>query len=110
MSDNEDLTAIACLNSQSVTGACMAVEESGNTAVFLAGVDCSKEETGLIENGVLSVTVLQNPYAIGYFSIEAAAKALSGGSPGKTNYTAFRVINKNNLFTDENQRLIFPLW
>ena len=109
MAENDNLAAIACLNSQSTIGSGMAIEETGTRSVFLAGIDCTTEEVGLIERGILGVTLLQNPYAMGYFGLEAAVKSLRGEPPEKTIHTAFRVINKENLFSEENQRLIFPL-
>ena len=109
LADNDDLTAIACLNAQSTIGASRAIEQSGYQGIFLGGIDCSVEEAELIERGVIGVTLLQNPYAIGYFGVETAVKKLRGESPDKNIYTKFHIITRENMFKEEYQRLIFPL-
>ena len=109
MSDNDDITAIACLNAQSTIGACKAIEEKGYQGIVLAGVDCAAEEAELLERGILDVALLQNSFAMGYLGVETAVKKLRGETPDTTIYTEFCVITKENMFFEENQRLIFPL-
>jgi ribose transport system substrate-binding protein len=107
--DNASLIAVACLNEQAVSGAGMAIEETGRLDVFLAGIGCSSDGARYMELGVLDVTLLQNPFAMGYYSVEAAVRNIRSEQNEGVIYTDFRVITKENMFLEENQRLIFPL-
>jgi ribose transport system substrate-binding protein len=109
MAENKDLTAIVCLSEQATVGTGRAIEETGNDSIFLAGTECSEEAVWLLERGILDVALLQNSYAMGYFSVEAAVKNLRGVSVEKVIETEFSIITKENMFTKENQQLIFPL-
>jgi ribose transport system substrate-binding protein len=104
-----DLTAIVCLGAQATAGACKAIEKVGRADVFLAGIDCADEEAWYIEGGILDVVICQNPYAMGYFSIEEAVRHIRGESSEKIIHTDFRVITKETMFQKENQELIFPI-
>ena len=106
---NDDLAAIACLNGEATIGAGRAMEKMNVRKTVLAGVDCSTEEAWLMERGILDVTLLQNPYAMGYYGLEAAIKRLHGELADDAVHTDVHIITKENMFSEENQRLIFPL-
>lgn len=102
-----NLTAIAALNAQSATGAAQALSKSGRKDIQFFAVDCMPEEAMYMEEGVLNIALLQNPYQMGYYSVEAAVQKLSGQQV-KDKYTDIYTVDKNNLFDDLYQQLIFP--
>ena len=60
-----------------------------------------------MEEGIVSVALLQNPYQMGYYSIEAACKHLRGETVGDVS-TGIYAVDSNTLFDDLYQQLIFP--
>lgn len=105
-----DITAIVGLNAQSATGAARALAKLDRRDVFLAGIDCTVEEAAFMEDGTLDVSVVQNPYLMGYFSVETAVKHLSGDVVSNHILTDACVVDFNNLFSEKNQQLIFPFY
>jgi ribose transport system substrate-binding protein len=61
-----------------------------------------------MEQGVINVAIIQNPYLMGYYSVETAMRHLAGKDVDRFIFTETRVVNKDNMFTEENQQLIFP--
>lgn len=66
------------------------------------------EEAAYVEKGILDVAVLQNPYMMGYYSVETAYKILTERPYEKSVYTDVTVVDRENLFSKEHQQLIFP--
>lgn len=104
------IRVIAGLNAQSATGAARALADLERSDIFLAGIDCTVEEADYMEQEILDVAVLQNPYLMGYFSVETAYKVLKGKSVERNIRTAVCVVDKDNMFFEEFQRLIFPFY
>ena len=109
LSGSDRPAAIACLSEATTIGAGKAVEETSSLSVVLAGVGCSEEEARLMERGILDVTLFQNPYAMGYYGLKTAIQRLRGEPADAVTHTEFHIITKENMFSEENQRLIFPL-
>ncbi|WP_195984498.1 substrate-binding domain-containing protein [Clostridium sp. D33t1_170424_F3] len=103
-----DVAAIAGLNAQSATGAARALDQADRADIFLGGIDCMVEEAAYVEKGILDVAVLQNPYMMGYYSVETAYQILTGKPYEKSVYTDVTVVDRDNLFSREHQQLIFP--
>lgn len=108
--NHPNIKVIAGLNAQSATGAARALETLERSDIFLAGIDCTVEEADYMERDILDVAVLQNPYLMGYYSVETAYKVLTGKRVEKNIYTEVYVIDKHNMFSEEYQRLIFPFY
>jgi len=101
------IVAVAALNDPSATGAAQALSKSGRKDTHLFAVDCLPEEAMYMEEGVLDLALLQNPYQMGYYSVEAAVQSLNGKSV-KDIYTDIYTVDKNNMFKEPYQQLIFP--
>jgi ribose transport system substrate-binding protein len=102
-----DLVAIVGLNDPSATGAAQALSKSGRKNIHLFAVDCLPEEAMYMEEGVLDLALLQNPYQMGYYSVEAAVQKLNGQKV-KDIYTDIYKVDKNTMFDELYQQLIFP--
>lgn len=103
-----DLVAVAGLNAQSATGAGRALDEAKNTSVILAAIDCTVEEADFMERGIMDVALLQNPYLMGYYSVETAVRHLKGKKVERIQHTEIYVVTRETMFDEENRQLIFP--
>jgi ribose transport system substrate-binding protein len=105
----KDIGGIAGLNEQSSMGAAKAIAELGLAGkVKLVGFDSSINEIKLIEEGVIQATVVQKPFNMGYLSLETAVKLLKRNKIEKNIDTGSKLITKENMYTPESQKLLFP--
>ncbi|MGE7822696.1 substrate-binding domain-containing protein [Paenibacillus sp. NPDC093718] len=109
LSERPDLNGIVGLNEPSTVGAGRAIRELGLAGkVKLVGFDSSVKEVKLLEEGVLQSTIVQKPFNIGYLGIKTAISIIEGDKVLRNVYTDSVVINKDNMYTEENQKLLFP--
>jgi ribose transport system substrate-binding protein len=101
------LAAIASLNAQSSEGAAQALSKLGRKDIPLYAIDCTPEEAMYMEDGVLRLAILQNPYQMGYYGVETACRKLKGEKVGNR-YTDIYPVDVNTLFSDQYQQLVFP--
>lgn len=76
--------------------------------VKVIGFDSSAEEIELLEEGVFQGIVIQKSFNMGYLGIEKAVKAVRGEKVPKNVDSGSQLITKENMYTDENQKLLFP--
>ncbi|WP_332695876.1 sugar ABC transporter substrate-binding protein [Halalkalibacter lacteus] len=72
-----------------------AIQKEGLT-IPVIGTDGINEMIELIEEGTLPGTVAQNPYDMGYLSVEAAMKVIEGGHVDRTIDSGVDIIVKGN--------------
>lgn len=108
--NSPDITVIVGLNAQAATGAARALAELGRKDIFLAAIDCTVEQAAYMEQDILKVAVLQNPYLMGYFSVQTTYKVLKKEPVEKNIATDVCVVDKENMFSEEVQQLIFPFY
>jgi ribose transport system substrate-binding protein len=107
--ERPDLDGIVGLNEPSTVGAGRAIGEQGLVGkVKLVGFDSSIKEVKLLEEGVLQSTIVQKPFSIGYLGIKTAVSLIEGDKVSPNVYTDSVIINKDNMYTEENQKLLFP--
>ncbi|GGG05910.1 substrate-binding domain-containing protein [Paenibacillus abyssi] len=107
--EHPDLTGIVGLNETSTVGAGKAIRELGLAGeVKLVGFDSSINEVKLLEEGVMQVTVIQKPFNMGYLSVKAALQTINGEKVPPIIDTGSVVITEQNMYSDENQKLLFP--
>ncbi|RAR43602.1 substrate-binding domain-containing protein [Paenibacillus sp. MDMC362] len=107
--ERPDLNGIVGLNEPSTVGAGRAIRELGLVGkVKLVGFDSSVKEVKLLEEGVLQSTIVQKPFNIGYLGIKTAVSVIEGNKMPPYIYTDSVIINKDNMYTEENQKLLFP--
>ena len=100
---------ILALNEVSTVGAGRALRDlSLGGKVRLVGFDSSLFEIKLIEEGILDATVIQQPFNMGYRSVRAARDAVDGRKPETFIDTGSILITAENLYTPENQKILFP--
>jgi len=105
-----DLDAIVALNLPSTLGAAQALKESGKQdRIVLVSFDSSQDVLEYIEEGVIRDTVVQKPFNMGYLGIRTARELIDGKKIKKQIDTGSVVINKDNMYEPENQKLLFPV-
>ncbi|HKJ85565.1 MAG TPA: LacI family transcriptional regulator, partial [Spirochaetia bacterium] len=75
----------------------------------LVGFDNSQEEIQFLEQGVVRALVVQKPFNMGYLGIRTVVEALRGGSVAPVIHTESVLVRKEEIFTEENQKLLFPI-
>lgn len=104
-----NLKGVVGLNESSTVGAANAINDMGMKGkVRLIGFDSSLSEVSFIEKGTIQATVVQKPFNMGYLSVKTAVQLLNGKKPDKKIDTGSVVIIKENIYTEENQKLLFP--
>jgi ribose transport system substrate-binding protein len=109
LKDHPDLKGIFGINEDTTVGIAQAVKDRGKTSSIKAvGFDSSPEILNYVEEGVLAATVVQKPFNMGYLAVNQAVSILEGKTKGKLLYTDSEIITKENMYTPENQKLLFP--
>ncbi|GAB6931253.1 hypothetical protein JCM10914A_52360 [Paenibacillus sp. JCM 10914] len=107
--EHPDLDGIVSLNEPSTVGAGRVIRELDLIGdVKLVGFDSSIKEVKLLEEGVLQSIVVQKPFSIGYLGLKTAVSVIDGAKVPPLIHTDSVVINKENMYFEENQKLLFP--
>jgi ribose transport system substrate-binding protein len=107
--DKPDLRGLVCLNEMTTVGAARAVKELGfDGRLKMVGFDSSTEEIAYLEEGVIQAIVVQKPFNMGYLAIRAAVDVTRGRKVEPLIDTGSELITKENMYTKENQKLLFP--
>ena len=109
LAEHPDIEAIVCLNEYTTAGSARAIRGAGLTRkVTLVGFDSSEELIDYLEEGLLSAVVIQRPFNMGYLSVARTIDLLNGRKVEPFYDTGSIVITKDNIYTGENQKLLFP--
>lgn len=105
-----DLGGVVALNENSTVGVGRAIRDLGLTdRVDLVGFDNSKEEIEFLEKGILEALVVQRPFNMGYLGIRTLVRALRGERVEPVIHTDSVLVRKDDMYTEENQKLLFPI-
>lgn len=104
-----DLDGIVALNEKTTIGAARALRDaSAYEHVRFVGFDHSQEEIALLEEGIIDALVVQKPFNMGYLGITNMVRSLEGETVDGFIDTGSELIDRDNMYTQENQRLLFP--
>lgn len=111
LQDHPEINVVVGFNEPTAVGAAQAVDQLrlGGT-VDVVGFDSNVETVDLMQSGVVSALIVQNPYAMGYLGVEAACDLLSGETfdPDTLVDTATQIVTRDNMFSLEGQKALFP--
>jgi ribose transport system substrate-binding protein len=97
MTANPDLAGIYATNEGSTIGAGNAIEQAGKTGrVKFVGFDWSADTKALIERDILSATMVQNPFIMGYEGLQAGVDVYNKKAVKKQTDTGVTVATKAN--------------
>lgn len=102
------ITMIAGLNEYSAVGAARAIKDIGRTDIVMIGFDSSLEEIKLLEEGIFDAIVVQYPFNMGYLGVLNAYRLAKGEAVETEVDSGTSLILKENLYTEENQKNLFP--
>lgn len=106
-----EINVLAGFNEPLAVGVAMAVDALGlEGRVYAVCFDTNVKCIDLMQTGAVSALIVQNPYAMGYLGVEAAWKLLEGASydPHELLDTATTIVTKDNMFSTESQKALFP--
>ncbi|OCT16023.1 hypothetical protein A8709_10420 [Paenibacillus pectinilyticus] len=109
LQEHSEIRGIFGLNEPSTMGAARALKElDPDRRIKLVGFDSSMNEISFLESGILQGTVVQKPFNMGYLAVKTALQAHRGETVKHMMDTGSEVITKENMYTNENQKLLFP--
>lgn len=108
--DYPDLEMIYGVNQTTTLAICETVSEKNLAGkIKVVGFDAAEPEIEFINNGVLTGTIVQNPYNIGYLGVKNACKIADGESVSTFVDTGVTFVNSENINDSTIQLLIYPL-
>lgn len=104
-----DMNMLIGTNEYAAVGAGRAIRDMGLTGkVKIVGFDNSVEEIQFLEEGIFQGLVIQKPFNMGYLGVEQAIKVIEGKEREKNLDSGFELITPDNMYEEENQRLLYP--
>ncbi|MBR5372180.1 MAG: substrate-binding domain-containing protein [Oscillospiraceae bacterium] len=107
-----DLKVLYATNEKSTLGVCEAVKAARAKDmamdVMVVGYNANTTEIGYINSDILTGTMLQNPYNMGYLGVYYAGQELVDQSAPGTVDTGVVYVHKKNLHNDDIQLLLDP--
>ena len=108
--DKPGIKGIIALNDPSTAGAARAIKEKRmENSIILIGFDNGTEVIEYMEEGIVKALVVQKPFNMGYLSIKTAIETIKKKKVEKRIDTGSVLISRENMYTQENQKLLFPL-
>ena len=100
---------LVALDNTGLEAACeYALRQSEVPSIF--GEGTSIKAVSYLDDGLISSMVVPNEYYMGYQSVSAVKRRLDNKlTPMEDETISFRVVNRENLFDESNQRLLFPV-
>jgi ribose transport system substrate-binding protein len=103
------LNGVIALTDLGVAGAAKALKETGlSSSVKLIGFDSSVPEIQLLEQGAMHALIVQNPFNMGFLSVQTALQLTGSDNAPSTVDIPSATITRANMYTPENQKLLFP--
>ena len=85
-----------------------AIRSGSEISIF--GEGTSIKNVSYLDDGIITSMVVPNEYYMGYQSLTAIVRRLDNRlTPMQDEKISFRVVNRDNLFDESNQRMLFPV-
>ncbi|HHV97986.1 MAG TPA: sugar ABC transporter substrate-binding protein [Clostridiaceae bacterium] len=95
--NNPDVNSFFCPDIESTLGVVRAMVEFNKTNCIVIGSGDSQEILNYIKNGIIYASLVEDPYSIGYFSVECMIKHLNGGSISESINSDVIIVTRNNV-------------
>ena len=106
---NPDNRLLIGTNEYAAVGTARAIKDMGmEKKIKMVAFDNSVEEIQLLEEGVFDGIIIQKPFNMGYMGVEQAIALLEGKTVEKTLDSGCKLITRDNMYEEENQRLLYP--
>lgn len=80
-------------------------KEKANIEIY--GTGSTSKIISFLEDRVINATAIQNEFNVGYLGVKTAVNKINGNKIDESIISS-TVINRNNMYSEENQRLLFP--
>lgn len=109
ITENKDIEGIVALNSVVSEGAADAVYKMNMDGIVkLIAFDSTPKEIDYMDKGVISATIIQEPFSMGYLSVKYAVNAMEHKDIPKYVNIDSKIIDGTNMYFPENQKFLFP--
>lgn len=98
---------IVALDSSALEDVAYVLSEKGNN-IKLYGLGNTNNIAGYLDSGIIEKIVFQNEFNMGYLAISKLADTSSYTDKELEKLVGYKVISKEDMYSDENQRLLFP--
>lgn len=85
----------------------LSITKKDKASVEIYGTGSTSKIISFLEDKVINAIAIQNEFNVGYLSIKSAVYKINGKDI-KNNTISSTVVNKENMYSEENQRLLFP--
>lgn len=103
------LKGVIALDARTAIGVAEEMENSGlRDKVKIVAIDSPPEVLEYLQEGIISATIIQKPLSMGYLGVKYAVEASNGEAVPSLVDTGTKVIDRENMFWSENQKLLFP--
>lgn len=110
LAEQPDIRGFVCTNEVCNVGAANALVEQGmGGRVFVVGCDNSQRQVQFLEQNIIQAIVTQRPLNMGYMAVQQAVLVANGEKTEDFVEVACVLITKDNMYTQENQKLLFPV-
>ncbi|NOU96913.1 substrate-binding domain-containing protein [Paenibacillus sp. LMG 31456] len=107
--EHTKIDGIIALNAISSLGVANEIQRLGLAGkVKVITFDNTPEDIEFLQEGVIQATLIQNPFSMGYLGVKYAVEALGGKKIPEFVDTGTKVIDQENMFWSDNQKLLFP--
>lgn len=105
-----EINTLLAFNEPTSVGAARAVDDLDRSeSTTLVAFDSNVETVDAMQTGAVDALIVQNTYAMGYLGVQSAYRLLSGQIlPNATVDTATQIITRENIFTIDGQKALFP--
>ena len=110
LTEHPEINVLVGFNEPLAVGTALAVENLNlRGQVYEVAFDTNPICVELLQKGVVSALIVQNPYAMGYLGVENAWRSLQGQRFDASTLinTATTTVTRETMFTIENQKAIF---
>ncbi|MCM3399531.1 sugar ABC transporter substrate-binding protein [Oceanobacillus profundus] len=94
---NPDVKYVFATSDEMALGAITALENNSEIEIPVIGFDGTPDGLNAVKNGIMLANVAQNPYMIGYLSVESAYHTLQGKDVEKRIDSGANVITQDNV-------------
>lgn len=109
IAEHPQINVIVTFNEWTSLGVGYAIKELGLAEeTKVVAFDSNVVSVGMLETGEVDALIVQNPYAMGYLGIECAYRLINDGQIDQPAIdTTTTVVTRENMFSEECQRILF---
>ena len=110
LSADPEIRGFVCTNEVCNVGAANALVELGmGGRVYVVGCDNSQRQIQFLEQNIIQAIVTQRPFNMGYVAVQQAVRVANGEQTDDFVEVSCVLITRENMYTQENQKLLFPV-